>query len=394
MRAWPAVVSEVVDRVSGVTSQIVPFTIDVPDAVLEDLRLRLAKTRWPDAELVDDWSQGVPLAYLKDVCRYWADDYDWRARERALNRFDQFITEIDRVGIHFVHMRSPHENALPLIITHGWPSSVAEFQKVFGPLVDPTAHGGDAADAFHVIAPSLPGFGFSDKPTETGWGIDRIASVFSELMARLSYDTYVAQGGDWGARVTASLGALDPHCVGIHSTPARLSPVLSGDKPTPEEQTALEAAQYYDRWDSGYAKQQATRPQTVGYGLTDSPAGQAAWILEKFWAWTDSDGHPGEVLSRDELLDNVMIYWVNAAAASSARIYWESFYRTPRHTVTVPSGFAVFPKEIVPPIRRWAEEQFTNIHHWSEFDRGGHFPAFEVPDLYITDIRSCFRPLR
>ena len=387
-------VSDVVGRVVGVTAKIVPFAIDVPDVVLDDLRLRLHNTRWPDAELVDDWSQGVPLAYLKDFCRYWADDYDWRERERALNRFDQFTTEISGVDIHFVHMRSPHDGALPVIIMHGWPSSVAEFQNVFEPLVDPTAHGGDADDAFHVIAPSLPGFGFSGKPTETGWGIDKFALVFAELMATLGYERYVAQGGDWGARVTASLGALDPHCSGIHSTPARLSPVLGDAEPTSEEQRALEAGQYYDDWDSGYAKQQATRPQTVSYGLADSPAGQAGWILEKFWAWTDNSGLPENVLSRDELFDNIMIYWVNGAAASSARIYWESFDQTPLHTVNVPSGFAVFPKEIVPPIRRWAEAQFTNIHHWSEFDKGGHFPALEVPDLYVTDIRTCFRQLR
>ena len=381
-------------RVRGVTTQIVPFVVDVPDAVLEDLRGRLANARWSDAEVVDDWSQGVPLSYLQGFCRYWADEYDWRARERALNRFDQFRTEINGVDIHFVHLRSPHDDALPLIITHGWPSSFVEFQKVFEPLVDPTAHGGDAGDAFHVVAPSLPGFGFSGKPTETGWGVDRIASVFAELMARLGHDQYVAQGGDWGARVTASLGALDPHCIGIHSTPACLKPVPSDGEPTPEEQKAFEAIRYYDKVDSGYAKQQATRPQTVGYGLVDSPAGQAAWILEKFWAWTDHDGDLEDVLNRDELLDNIMIYWVNAAATSSARIYWESFNRNPGHTVTVPTGFAVFPKEIVPLVRRWAEAQFTNIHHWSEFDRGGHFPAFEVPDLYLTDIRSCFKPLR
>jgi pimeloyl-ACP methyl ester carboxylesterase len=372
--------------------EIIPFTIDVPDAVLDDLRRRLHNTRWPEAELVDDWSQGIPLSYVQEVCDYWADEYDWRAREAALNRFDQFITEIDGIDIHFVHMRSPHENALPLIITHGWPGSIVEFHRVLEPLTDPTAHGSDAAHAFHVVAPSLPGFGFSGKPTETGWGVDKIADVFAELMARLGYDRYVAQGGDWGSAITTALGALHPdQCAAIHVTLAMgLRPKADGDL-TSEEQEAMDRIQYYSDWDSGYSKQQSTRPQTLGYGLVDSPAGQAAWILEKFWAWTDCDGHPENALTRDELLDNIMFYWVGGTGASSARIYWESFGRGVRHTVSIPSGFSVFPKEIVPPVRKWVDEYYTDIRHWSELDRGGHFAAFEVPDLYLDEIRSCFR---
>jgi pimeloyl-ACP methyl ester carboxylesterase len=377
------------------SSEISPFVIAVSDEVLADLKQRLKNTRWPEAELVDDWSQGIPLAYVQEVCEYWANDYDWRAREAALNRFDQFTTEIDGLDIHFVHMRSPHEDATPLIITHGWPGSIVEFHKVIEPLVNPTAYGGDAADAFHVVAPSLPGFGFSGKPTEPGWGVDKIANVFAQLMARLGHDRYVAQGGDWGSAVTTAMGALDPeHCASIHVTLAMAArPNVDGD-PTAEEQRALDGLDYYQKWDSGYSTQQATRPQTLGYGLVDSPTGQAAWILEKFWAWTDCDGHPENVLTRDELLDNVMLYWINGNGASSGRIYWESFRRGTRHEVSIPTGFAVFPKEIVPPVRKWVEKSFTNIQHWREFEKGGHFAAFEVPETFVTEVRDTFRPHR
>ena len=374
---------------------ITPFTIDVPDALLDDLRRRLENTRWPEAELVDDWSQGIPLAYVQEVCQYWATDYDWRSREAALNRFDQFTTNIDGLDLHFVHMRSPHENAVPLIITHGWPGSIVEFHKVIEPLVNPTAHGGDAADAFHIVAPSLPGFGFSGKPTETGWGVDKVAEVFTTLMNRLGYERYFAQGGDWGSAVTTAIGATDPtHCAAINTTLAMgARPKIEGE-PTAEEQRALDGMAYYKTWDSGYSKQQATRPQTLGYGLVDSPTGQAAWILEKFWAWTDCDGHPENVLTRDELLDNVMLYWINGNGASSGRMYWESFSKGTRHTVSIPSGFAVFPKEIVPPVRKWVEGAFTDIRHWNEFDKGGHFAAFEVPETFVGDVRDCFRAFR
>ena len=377
------------------STEVTPFTIAVPDAVLEDLRQRLNNTRWADEEVVDDWSQGIPHAYLKEVCEYWATDYDWRSREAALNRFDQFTTEIDGLDVHFVHQRSPHPDAIPLLITHGWPGSIVEFHKVIEPLVNPTAFGGSAADAFHVVAPSLPGFGFSGKPTVPGWGVDKIAVTFAELMARLGYDRYVAQGGDWGSAVTTAIGATDPeHCAAIHVTLAMgARPKIDGE-PTPEEQRALDGAAYYRDWDSGYSKQQATRPQTIGYSLVDSPAGQAGWILEKFWAWTDCDGHPENVLTRDELLDNVMFYWVNAAGASSARIYWESFGRGTRHTVSIPSGFAVFPKEIVPPVRKWVESSFTDIRHWAEYDKGGHFAAFEVPETFVGEVCDAFRPFR
>ncbi|HEX2887641.1 epoxide hydrolase family protein [Vineibacter terrae] len=379
------------------TSAIRPFRIAVDDGVLDDLRARLRRTRWPEAELVGDWSQGAPLAWIQDVCRYWAEDYDWRRREALLNRFAQFTTTIDGLDIHFVHVRSPHPEAMPLIITHGWPGSIVEFHKVIEPLADPTAHGGSAADAFHVICPSLPGFGFSAKPTATGWGVDRIAAAWAVLMDRLGYARYGAQGGDWGSAVTTSLGAQDPrHCAGIHITLAMASrPKVEGE-PTAEEARALKGIKHYADWDSGYSKQQSTRPQTLGYGLTDSPAGQAAWILEKFWAWTDCGGHPENILGRDELLDNVMLYWVTATAASSARLYWESFGagRRADNRVTVPTGVAVFPKEIVTPVRRWMEDRYSDIRHWREMPKGGHFAAFEQPALFVDDVRAYFRTLR
>ena len=320
-----------------------------------------------------------------------------RKREAALNRFAQFTTEIDGLGIHFIHALSPHSQAMPLIITHGWPGSVVEFHKVIGPLVDPVAHGGSAADAFHVVCPSLPGFGFSGKPTAAGWGVDRIAKAWAVLMDRLGYARYGAQGGDWGSAVTTALGALDAdRCAGIHITLAMGTRPDVGEQPTPEEARALKGIKYYADWDSGYSKQQSTRPQTLGYALTDSPSGQAAWILEKYWAWTDCNGHPENIFTRDELLDNVMLYWVTASATSSARLYWESFgpkRRTP-HTVKVPTGVAVFPKEIVTPVRKWMEAGYTNIVHWSEMPKGGHFAAFEQPDLFVREVRDYFRKLR
>jgi epoxide hydrolase len=379
------------------TTVIKPFRIAVGDDVLDDLRSRLRNTRWPEAELVDDWSQGAPLKWIQEMCGYWAEDYDWRRREALLNRFPQFTTEIDGLDIHFIHARSPHPQAIPLVITHGWPGSVVEFHKAIEPLTDPTAHGGAPADAFHVVCPSLPGFGFSAKPAAAGWGVDRIASAWAVLMGRLDYGRYGAQGGDWGSAVTASIGAQDPdHCLGIHITLAMGSVPKTDGEPTPEEARALKRLKHYADWDSGYSKQQSTRPQTLGYGLIDSPSGQAAWILEKFWAWTDCDGRPESILSRDELLDNVMLYWVTATAASSARLYWESFgpgRRVPRQ-VQVPTGVAVFPREIVPPVRRWMEGAYTNIRHWSEMPKGGHFAAFEQPGLFVRDVRDFFRTLR
>jgi epoxide hydrolase len=375
---------------------IEPFRVAVPDAHLDELQFRLRRTRWPDAQPDAGWDYGIPLDYVQEVCGYWAESYDWRRLEQTLNGFEQFRTTIDGLGVHFLHVRSPHPDAFPLVITHGWPGSVVEFLDVIGPLTDPTAHGGDAADAFHVVCPSLPGYGFSDRPTQRGWGVERTARAWAVLMDRLGYDRYGAQGGDWGSFVSTALAAHDPgHCAGLH-----LNLVVAGPSPedledlTDAERDGLDAADHYDQIDSGYAKQQMTRPQTLAYGLADSPAGQAAWILEKFWSWTDCDGHPEHVITRDELLDNVMLYWVTNAATSSARLYWESFRGRRPTEVTIPTGFAVYPAEIVPPVRTWVERTFHDVRHWAEYDRGGHFAAFEVPDTFVADLRTCFREHR
>jgi pimeloyl-ACP methyl ester carboxylesterase len=374
-----------------VSAAIRPFRIEVPDAVLDDLRARLARTRWPEAECVDDWSQGMPLAYTRELATYWAERYDWRTREAALNRFDQFITEIDGLDIHFIHQRSPHAEALPLLITHGWPGSVVEFHKVIEPLVNPTS----PEDAFHVVCPSLPGYGFSGKPTRTGWGVEKIAQAWETLMGRLGYDRYGAQGGDWGAAVTTHLGRNRGHCIAIHlNMPIARPPTDSTTDLTEDEQRALAAMAQHRRWGTGYSKQQSTRPQTLGYGLVDSPVGQLAWIVEKFWAWMDCDGHPENVLSRDELLDNVMVYWVSGTGASSARLYWESFdsFAEPGR-VEIPTGVAAFPKEILPAPRRWCENAY-HITHWTTMPRGGHFAAFEQPALFVDDVRAFFATVR
>jgi pimeloyl-ACP methyl ester carboxylesterase len=379
-----------------VTDEIVPFRIDVTHAQLDDLADRLRRTRWPERETVEDWSQGIPLSYVQDVCRYWADGYRWRDTEERLNALPQYRTEIDGLGIHFLHVRSPETDALPLVLTHGWPGSIVEFLKVIGPLTDPVAHGGESADAFHVVCPSLPGYGFSDKPTRHGWNVPRIAKAWGVLMDRLGYTRYGAQGGDWGAAVTTAIGRQDAeHCVGIHLNMVPAWPAGSGlENLTDAEQASLADMTEHLHSGTGYSKQQSTRPQTVGYGLVDSPAGQAAWILEKFWAWTDCDGHPENILSRDELLDNVMLYWLPGAGASSARLYWESFADFGADAVTIPTGAAIFPKEIIRPSRRWAEPRYTDIRQWTEFDRGGHFAAMEQPGLFVDDVRAFFRLVR
>jgi pimeloyl-ACP methyl ester carboxylesterase len=382
--------------VTGVPDVVMPFRIQVSDAVLDDLRARLTQVRWPERETVDDWSQGVPLSYVQDLCRYWADGYDWPARQAYLNTFPQFRTDIDGLGVHFIHVRSPDPTALPLILTHGWPGSVVEFLKVIGPLTDPAAHGANPADAFHVVCPSLPGYGFSDKPVAPGWGVGRIADAWAALMARLGYERFGAQGGDWGASVTRHLaGRHSSRVVGIH-----LNMVVVAPDPdtmsdlTEHEHAALASMKHYADRDSGYLKQQSTRPQSLGYALVDSPAGLCAWIVEKFWSWTDCDGLPTNVLTADELLDNVMLYWLPATGGSSARLYWESYTTGKRDPVTVPAGCSIYPHEIIRPSRRWAEKDFADIRWWNELDRGGHFPAFEQPATFLDEVRSFFRLMR
>lgn len=385
------------------SDDVTPFRVEVPEADLVDLRDRLRRTRWPEAEPVDDRSQGVPLAYLQDLCRYWESDYSWRAAEARLNGFPQFRTEIDGLGIHFLHVRSPHPDALPVVMSHGWPGSVLEFSKVIGPMVDPTAHGGDAADAFHVVCPSLPGYGWSDKPAETGWGIERIARAWTRLMARLGYDPYGAQGHDWGNSITTSIGQQDPdHVVGIHVVPPIAAPdPATFDGLTTAEQAALDDMEEAREWESGYSGEQSTKPQTIGYSLVDSPVGLCAWIVEKFWTWADHGGELEDLLTRDEILDDVMVYWLTGSGASSARLYWESFRQVSQwfsesspDTVSVPTGCSIFPGEIPRPSRRWAARRYTDIRHWNELDRGGHFAALEQPDLFVDEVRSFFRLVR
>lgn len=373
-----------------------PFKLEVPQAELDDLQRRLAATRWPEKEAVGDWTQGSPLAKVQALVEHWRTRYDWRRAEARLNGLGQFKTEIDGLDIHFLHVRSKHPNALPLLITHGWPGSVMEFIKVIGPLTDPEAHGGRAEDAFHVIAPSLPGFGFSGKPAEKGWGIPKIAMAWITLMQRLGYDRWVAQGGDWGSAVTTTIGVINPPaCAAIHVNMPLIYPGPEDLADMTEmEQSAVKSLQYYQEWDSGYSKQQQTRPQTVGYGLVDSPVGQAAWIYEKMWAWTDNKGAPEDVLSMDEMLDNIMLYWLPATAASSARLYWESFGSFGSVPLSIPVGVSIYPKEIFRASRRWAEKHMLNIIHWNELDRGGHFAAWEQPELYVNEIRTCFAKVR
>ena len=383
--------------------EVTPFRIEVPQDALGDLRERLGRTRWPEAETVDDWSQGVPLSYLRELCRHWAEDYDWRATERRLNLLPQFRTEVDGLGIHFLHVRSPHPDAFPVLLTHGWPGSVVEFLKVVGPLTDPTAHGGDAADAFHLVIPSLPGYGFSDRPTQPGWGVERIAGAWARLMARLGHRRYGAQGGDWGTSVSTSIAQQDPeHVAGIHLTPPLAPPdPATLDDLTDRERAALASLEHAAEWESGYSQEHATRPQTIGYALVDSPAALCAWIVEKLWAWTDHDGQLETVLTRDQLLDNVMLYWLPGTGASSARLYWESIRQVNRwisgpvtDTVAVPTGCSIFPKELQRPSRRWAERRFLDIRWWNELDKGGHFAAFEQPELFVNEVRSFFRLVR
>lgn len=379
---------------------ITPFVVAIDEAELEELRRRILQTRWPDQQTCGGWDQGVPLAYARELADYWANGYDWRRWEDKLNQWPQFRTAIDGIDIHFIHRRSPHDNALPLIISHGWPGSVVEFHKIIEPLAEPEKYGGAAEDAFHVVVPSLPGYAFSGKPTATGTSVEAIGRMWGKLMARLGYDRYVAQGGDWGSIITQSMGITETeHCAAIHTNMPLVTPDPDTmDNLTEREQSALDGMAYYGASDSGYSKIQSTRPQTIGYPLADSPVGQMAWIVEKFHAWTDCERngvkHPENALSRDELLDNVMMYWLNNCAASSARLYWESFSNPGMEPIHMPTGCSIFPREIFRSSRRWAEKRFSNLIHFNELEAGGHFAAFEQPELFVTEVRTCFRSLR
>ena len=371
------------------------FHLAVPQAELDDLRRRLDHTRLPESSPYGGWTQGVPIDRLRDLIAYWRDGYDWRRCEAELNRLGQHRTVIDGLGIHFLHVPSRHADALPLLLTHGWPGSVIEFLKVIGPLTDPEAHGGRAEDAFHLIIPSLPGYGFSDKPREPGWGVERIARAWGVLMQRLGYDRYVAQGGDWGSSVTIELGVQRPAgLIGIHLNMLSVKPDSLDDVLDEDEKVALEKLQIFANIESAYAREQATKPQTLGYALADSPAGQAAWIYEKFRTWSDCDGDPETVLTRDEMLDDIMLYWLSNSGASSGRLYFESMGSFRPKTVTLPVGFSAFPKEIIPTPRKWAEQVLPNTIHWNSVGNGVLFAAFEQPALFAGELRACFAGLR
>ena len=397
-----------------------PFRIDFPEESLQELRRRVAVPRWPDRETVSDRTQGAQLAKVQELVDYWATDYDWRKLEAKLNALPQFITEIDGLDIHFFHVRSPHANALPLIMTHGWPGSFLEFVKVIGPLSDPESHGARAADAFDLVVPSMPGFGFSARPQATGWNPDRIAGAWVELMRRVGYERYVSQGGDWGAVVTDVMGRQAPGgLLGIHVTtllgaierpptpnmqtavPPEVAKALKYGEPAPaglsaEETIAYEGSKNFAARGSGFRAMNSTRPQTIGYSLADSPVGLAAWFYEKFAEWTDTDGEPERALTKDEMLDDITLYWLTNTAASSARLYWEdSAHKTKvGGVVSIPAAVSRFPGEIIPVPRSWAERAYPNLVYFNELEKGGHFAAWEQPELFAGEMRAAFRSLR
>ena len=389
-------------------TEIRPFHIEIPDEQIDDLRRRIAQTRWPTKELVADRSQGVQLRTLQELARYWMTDYDWRRAEAKLNALPQFTTEIDGVDMHFIHVKSDHENALPLIMTHGWPGSVIELLETIGPLTDPTAHGGSAEDAFDLVLPSIPGYGFSGEPTDVGWGPARVAPAWAELMHRLGYTRYVAQGGDVGASITDAMGRLAPEgLVGIH-TNLLVTGLGGGDHPsdTEEEKAAIAALATFRASGFGYFLEQATRPQTIGYALLDSPVALAAWMLDHD---TDSyykishafvDGEPAGNLTQDHILDNVTLYWLTGTGASAARSYWESGRaqalaagQAPPQ-VSLPVGFTTFPDEIFQAPRSWVEQGYPNVAYYNKAERGGHFAAWEEPELFSSEVRAAFESLR
>ncbi|PKA41524.1 epoxide hydrolase 1 [Rhizobium sullae] len=384
-----------------------PFHVDIPDDAIAELRRRVAATRWPDRETVTDQSQGVQLAKLQELVHYWGTDYDWRKVEARLNALPMFVTEIDGLDIHFIHVRSPHANAMPMIMTHGWPGSVLEFMKVIGPLTNPTAHGGSAEDAFHLVVPSIPGFGFSGKPTTTGWGSDHIGRAWAVLMRRLGYDRYVSQGGDCGSVISHRMALQNvPGLIGIHvnmpgTVPKEIASILAAGGPAPsgvseKERAAFDALDTFYKDSSGYAAMMVSRPQTIGYSLVDSPVGLAAWIYEKFAQWTYSGGEPERVLTKDAMLDDISLYWFTGSGTSAAQIYWEDHSNNFNAVdiATLPVAVTIFPGEIYRAPRSWAERCYHNLIYFHEADNGGHFAAWEQPQLFTQEVRAAFRPLR
>ena len=377
--------------------QIVAATITIDGRELLDLRQRLRDARWPDRETVSDWSQGAPLDRVRALCAYWHDEYDWRRCEAMLNGWNPHRTMLDGLEIAFFHIRSPEPNALPMIVTHGWPGSVIEFHRVVGPLTDPVAHGGEARDAFHLVLPCLPGYGFSAKPDSTGWTVDRIATAWTRLMARLGYRHWVAQGGDWGAIVTARIAAAAPAgCVGAHvNTVDVATDPADADDDSPGARRAHERRKSFAAEGIGYAKQQETRPQTLAYALADSPTGQAAWIYEKYKGWMDPAREPEEAFGYDAMLDNIMLYWLTRAGGSSARLYWESLAdEALTMPVVIPIAVSLFPDDVSYTPRHWAERLMRNITSWNEVEAGGHLAAFEEPDIFVREVRAAFQAMR
>ncbi|HZU56427.1 MAG TPA: epoxide hydrolase [Actinocrinis sp.] len=368
----------------------IPFRHEVPQSELDDLRDRLARTRWPEPQTVDDWSQGVPLDYLREIAEYWRTGYDWRATERRLAELSQFLIEIDGIRVHYIHVRSPHPDALPLLVTHGWPGSITDLLDLVEPLTNPA----DPADAFHLVLPSLPGYGYSDKPSTPGWNVERIAEAWAKLMADLGYGRYGAHGTDWGSFVTAALGTADPaHLVGIQIAMPFASAPSEPVELSQRDLDGLAALKEFQKHEGGYSAIQATRPQTIGYALTDSPAGQLAWALEKYWAWSDHDGDLDKAIPRDRVLDAVSVNWFARTAASSARIYWESHNAMRFDPVRVPAGCSTYPKDGRMP-KPWCERRFTDLREWIDHEEGGHFPALEDPQRLSEELRAFFRPLR
>jgi microsomal epoxide hydrolase len=378
-----------------------PFAVRVPDAVLDDLRARLARTRWPDQIPGSGWNYGPDVSYVRSLCDYWRSGFSWRDQEARINRWPHVMTTIDGLDLHALHARSRHADATPLILVHGWPGSFVEFLNVIGPLTDPEAHGGTRADAFHVVIPSLPGFGFSSKPTVPGWTSTRMSEVLAKLMARLGYDRYGAQGGDWGGGIVRWLATNDARCIGAHSN---FPPGTRNGEATPEEVARADRRAEEIADHRGYSAIQGTRPLALAYGLNDSPAGLAAWILDKFWAWSDHGGSLENSFSRDELLTNITLYWVTDTMPSAVRIYFEGQHNAPRPSSmtpfetrkdgAAPMGFALFPKEINVPARSWVERTVPTTIHWTEMPRGGHFAAMEQPEALVRDVRAFFAKVR
>ncbi|MEV7141524.1 epoxide hydrolase family protein [Streptomyces tauricus] len=381
---------------SRLATAVEAFPIAVDERELDQLARRLADTRWPDRETGPD--QGPELERIRALCAHWATDYDWRRCEKDINDIGSFHTVLDGVGVHFLHARSPEPSAMPLLLCHGWPGSVLEFRHMVGPLTDPVAHGGRAEDAFHIVIPSMPGFGFSDKPTATGWGVSRTAAAWIELMDRLGYREWAAQGGDWGSAVVAAISRKAPEgFLGMHVNLPLVFPTAQEiEEATPDEQLMLDKAEHYRNVLDGYSREQATRPQSIGYSLADSPVGLAAWIYTLFQDVTDSEGTPEAVVPRDEILDDIMMYWLPNAGPSSARLYWEARREPgdiPEPNPT-PAGFSIFPGEAVQASRRWIEQRYSHVLHYRRLDRGGHFAALEQPAVLTDEIRTTFRSLR